>query len=118
MIAPSQDSIALLVSHLGNGDPRTIEKLLERSYTRLQQLTRLMLRDFPAVRRWEETDDVWQSAAIRFQQALAETEPESPRHFFRLAGRYIRRTLIDLARKHNGVAGAGYQPLSCRFGGR
>ena len=44
MIAPSQDSIALLVSHLGNGDPRTIEKLLERSYTRLQQLTRLMLR--------------------------------------------------------------------------
>ena len=81
MISHPQDTIELLLQHLRNGEPKAVELLLERTYARLQRLTRAMLRDFPTVRRWEETDDVWQTAVVRLRQAIVEAEPESPRHY-------------------------------------
>lgn len=66
-----------------------------------------MLRDFPRLRRWEQTDDVFQTAAMKLYRSLSEVRPESVRHFFGLAATQIRRTLIDLARHHYGPEGQG-----------
>lgn len=87
------------------GDPAAEAALLGHAYNRLQEMTHRMLRRYPGVRRWDDTDDIWQSAAIRFHRALRDTMPESLGHFFALAGLQIRRTLLDLARKHHGPLG-------------
>ena len=79
--------------------------LIERMMDRLVRLTRRMLRAYPHLRRWEETDDVFQEAALRLYRALREVEPRSTREFFGLAALQIRRTLIDLARHHFGPLG-------------
>jgi RNA polymerase sigma factor (sigma-70 family) len=66
-----------------------------------------MLRTYPGVRRWEQTDDVLQNALIRLCHALGALTPESPRHFYSLAALQIRRELIDLSRFHFGPEGHG-----------
>jgi RNA polymerase sigma-70 factor (ECF subfamily) len=66
-----------------------------------------MLRRYPGVRRWEETDDVFVEAVTRLHRALETVQPESPRHFYNLAATQIRRVLIDLARRYYGPQGIG-----------
>lgn len=66
-----------------------------------------MLKSFPRVARWEQTDDVFQNATIRLCKALKDTTPQSVKHFLNLAALHIRRELIDLARHHNGPQGHG-----------
>ncbi|MFI4876014.1 MAG: RNA polymerase sigma factor, partial [Blastopirellula sp. JB062] len=76
--------------------------ILERALQRLQRQTRAMLRSYPRLARWEQTDDVFQEAVIRLYRSLKQVRPQSARHFFGLATMQIRRTLIDLARHHLG----------------
>ncbi|EAQ78950.1 RNA polymerase sigma factor [Blastopirellula marina] len=76
--------------------------ILERSLERLRRLTKAMMRSYPSLIRWEETDDVFQEAAIRLYRSLKKVKPQSAQHYFKLATLQIRRTLIDLARKHLG----------------
>lgn len=90
---------------LDDGDEPAYGELLSIASTRLHKLTRKMLRDFPRLRRWEQTDDVFQTAAMRLHRSLSEVKPESVRQFFGLAATQIRRTLIDLARHHYGPQG-------------
>lgn len=90
---------------LDGGDDVAYGELLSIASTRLQKLTRKMVRDFPRLRRWEQTDDVFQTAALRLHRSLSEVKPESVRQFFGLAATQIRRTLIDLARHHYGPEG-------------
>lgn len=85
---------------------------------RLLRLTRVMLRGFDRLRRWEQTDDVFQSAMIRFCRALEDVRPVSTREFFALAAVQIRRTLIDLARHHFGPEGAAAHHFSDPVGDR
>lgn len=92
---------------LDQGDDQAYEELLGLASKRLQKLARKMLRDFPKLRRWEQTDDIFQSAALRLHRSLSEVKPESVRQFFGLAAIQIRRTLIDLARHHYGPLGQG-----------
>ena len=92
---------------LDQGDDQAYEELLGVASKRLQKLARKMLRDFPRLRRWEQTDDVFQNAALRLHRSLSEVKPESVRQFFGLAAVQIRRTLIDLARHHYGPLGQG-----------
>ena len=66
-----------------------------------------MLRSFPTVSRWSQTDDVLQNAMLRLHRSLAQVKPESPRQFYGLAATQIRRELIDLARHFNGPEGVG-----------
>lgn len=89
------------------GKDEAYDELLARSFDRLLNLTRRMIRDFPAVRRWEQTDDVFQLAALRLHRSLSEVRPDSVRSFMGLASTQIRRTLIDLARHHYGPLGHG-----------
>lgn len=88
------------------GDPAALNALIERSAQRLQSLTRRMLRDYPRVRRWAETDDVLQNALIRLCRALEAVQPPTARDFYALATTQIRRELIDLARHYGGPENA------------
>ena len=88
------------------GDDAARTELLERAAQRLLELTRRMFRNYPQLRRWEETDDVFQNAILRLYRSLGDVRPDSVRGFFALAATQIRRTLIDLARHHFGPEGS------------
>jgi RNA polymerase sigma-70 factor (ECF subfamily) len=83
------------------------EELIRHASSRLCALTRTMLHRSPRVRRWEETDDVFQRAVMRLHQALADVQPASVRELFGLARTQIHRELIDLARHYYGPEGLG-----------
>ena len=80
------------------GDRTTTDEFLRRVSGRLERLARSMLRAFPNVGRWVDTDDVLQNALLRLLHTLQATTPESTRHFANLAALHIRRELLDLAR--------------------
>lgn len=88
--------------HAGAGD-----ELIRHACARLQRLARKMLRGFPSVKRWEDTDDVFQNAAVRLCKALQDAPPTDVRGFFGLAALLIRRELLDLSRHHYGPQGGG-----------
>ncbi len=94
------------VDRLQAGDGSARGALLGCACDRLTRLSRKMLRDNPAVARWEQTDDVLQNALIRLDRAVRSVAPPTARDFFRLAAAVIRRELIDLARHHKGRAGS------------
>jgi RNA polymerase sigma-70 factor (ECF subfamily) len=107
---PSADTVAVerLIQLTRTGDPAARRELAAQACDRLRALTRTMLRaDFARVRRWEETDDVYQNAVLRLHRALAEMTPESAVHFYRLAALQVRRELLSLAEHYYGPQGAG-----------
>jgi RNA polymerase sigma-70 factor (ECF subfamily) len=95
------------IDRLRSGDESARDELLAHASERLTRLTRKMLRDFPGVHRWEQTDDVLQNAALRLCRALGEVRPPTAADFFRLAATQIRRELLDLARRYSGALGLG-----------
>jgi len=103
--AGNSTQIQTLLDHAAHGDDDAYGELLARASERLLKLTRKMFKNYPHLRRWEQTDDVFQSAAIRLHQSLSQVRPETTRQFFGLAATQIRRTLIDLARHHFGPEG-------------
>ena len=101
------DDTAQLLDLLRNGDDQAPNRLIAHSRKRLRCLTSRMLKSYPGVRRWEQTDDVLQAVSMRLCRALKATTPESPKHFWNLATLQIRRELIDLAHHHLGPQGHG-----------
>ncbi len=99
--------IQVWIDRLRAGDESARAALIECACERLRRLTRKMLRGFPGVKRWEQTDDVLQNGAVRLYRSLADVRPETPADFFRLAALNIRRELLDLARHYYGPQGAG-----------
>jgi RNA polymerase sigma-70 factor (ECF subfamily) len=95
-------AISACLKRLANNDDSAREKLLEICDSRLRKLSHRLLGRFASVRRWDNTDDVAQNAAMRLYRALAETVPDSPRGLMGLMATQIQRELIDLARKHAG----------------
>jgi RNA polymerase sigma-70 factor (ECF subfamily) len=94
------------LERLRAGDEAARDELLAYAVERLRRLARKLLRDdFPRLRRWEETDDVFQNAAWRLHRALASAVPPTPLDFYRLAAVQVRRELLDLARHHYGPHG-------------
>jgi RNA polymerase sigma factor (sigma-70 family) len=89
------------------GDPEAREDLLRHLCGRLERLARKMLRRFPRVGQWVETDDVLQNSLLRLLRALEEVRPSSLPEFFGLAAEQMRRELIDLARHYFGPRGPG-----------
>jgi RNA polymerase sigma factor (sigma-70 family) len=104
------------IDRLRLGDSSARDELLAQASERLTRLTRKMLRDFPGVRRWEQTDDVLQNAALRLCRALGEVQPPTAADFFRLAAAQIRRELLDLARRYSGAHGLGAHHASVAEG--
>lgn len=96
-----------LLDQAAKGNASAYDELVGKAAYRLTKLTRKMLRNYPHLRRWEQTDDVFQNAVMRLHRSLSEVKPETVRQFFGLATTQIRRTLIDLARHHFGPEGMG-----------
>jgi RNA polymerase sigma-70 factor (ECF subfamily) len=95
------------IRRLEGGDAQAREQLLNLASERLTRLARKMLKGFPRVKRWEETDDVLQNTLLRLHRSLAEVRPASTVEFYRLAAVSIRRELLDLAKHYYGPQGLG-----------
>ena len=102
----SDTQLQNLISRGLNGDSTANDALLAHACERLLRLTRKMFHAYPSLRRWEQTDDVFQNSMLRLHDALVAKQVTSVRHFFNLAGLQIRRELIDLGRHHYGPQGA------------
>jgi RNA polymerase sigma-70 factor (ECF subfamily) len=89
------------------GDASAREELLRAVCNRMERLARKMLKGFPDVHRWADTDDVLQNSLLRLLRALREVRPPSVRAFFGLAAEQMRRELLDLARRFFGPHGLG-----------
>jgi RNA polymerase sigma factor (sigma-70 family) len=103
----SDTAIQGLLDLANDGDTEARGRLLDHACGRLLKLTRAMLARYPAVRRWEATDDVFVNAMMRLHRALDAVRPASVRHFFNLAGTQIRRELLDLKKHYYGPEGIG-----------
>jgi RNA polymerase sigma-70 factor (ECF subfamily) len=104
--------IQLRLDRLRARDESARDELLKLACGRLRRLAHKMLRGYPNVKRWEQTDDVLQNASLRLCRALAEVQPASVRSFINLAAVAIRRELIDLARHYHGAEGMGRHHIS------
>jgi RNA polymerase sigma factor (sigma-70 family) len=94
--------LAGCLKRLAEGDDAARTEILEVCNDRLRELSSRLLGKFAKVRRWDNTDDVAQNAAMRLYRALGDTVPDSPRGLMGLMATQIQRELIDLARKHAG----------------
>lgn len=106
-ITTPDDPLDALVARHAAGDAAARAALLALASERLLSLVRQHLRNFPAVRRWEQTDDVLQGVLMRLDRALADTILRDARHFYALSSTLIRRELIDLKRHYYGPEGSG-----------
>lgn len=106
-------AVQACLDRLHAGDAAARDELLATATERLRRLARKMLQaDFARLKRWEETDDVLQSASWRLYRALADAPPKTPLEFYRLAALQIRRELLDLARRHYGPRGQAAHHIS------
>lgn len=105
----SDTQLQVFIDRTTIGDEAARAALIDHACERLLKLTRKMFHDFAKLRRWEQTDDVFQNAMLRLHTALGEVQIESVRHFFNLAAAMIRRTLLDLTKHHFGPLGGATQ---------
>jgi RNA polymerase sigma-70 factor (ECF subfamily) len=89
------------------GEQAARDELLNITGDWLRRLVAVMLRDYPGVHRWEQTDDVLQNAMLRLWKALEDVRPATAREFCGLATLQMRRELVDLARHYFGPHGHG-----------
>ena len=106
--------VGRLLDRLAAGDDAARDQLVGRALDRLTVLARGQLHRFPAVARWEQTDDVVQGVALRIRRALRDVRPADPRAFFGLCSWHIRNELLQLHRKHYGREGVGANHASPR----
>ncbi|MCY2978279.1 MAG: sigma-70 family RNA polymerase sigma factor [Planctomycetota bacterium] len=101
------NEIELCIERMQSGDLAARDQLLTSACDRLRKITEKMMRQFPAVQRFEQSDDVLQNAVIRLSRSLKQLTPRTARDFFGLASLEIRRELIDLMRHYYGPLGQG-----------
>jgi RNA polymerase sigma-70 factor (ECF subfamily) len=116
--ADSLAQIQVWVGRLQGGDPAARDALLACAAGRLRRLAHRMLGTYPRVRRWEETDDVFQNALLRLCRTLKDVPPRTAADFLRQAALNIRRELLDLARHYYGPQGHGAHHASVPPQGR
>ena len=115
-MSESSDHTAVLqdwLSKLDAADEVSIERIREaiinHSSGWLESLVRRMLKNYPRLRRWEQTGDVLQNSLMRLYQSLKAVRPDTVRQFYGLATTQVRRELIDLGRHHFGPQGEAAQ---------
>jgi RNA polymerase sigma-70 factor (ECF subfamily) len=102
---PDPGDLTRLVRQFRDGDLAARDRLIDYTYGRFEALTRRLLGQFPALRRWEQTGDVLHRAMTRLLDSLENVRPESSAHFLRLGAVQIRRVLLDLTRHYFGPLG-------------
>ena len=118
MVNQRSEQLQNCLDRLRNGEEAARQELLSGSCERLTQIARTMLRTYPRLKRWEQTEDVLQNALIRLLRALQTVTPSTLRDFYRLATLQIRRELIDLVRHHYGPEGRGAKHATNEAGSR
>jgi RNA polymerase sigma factor (sigma-70 family) len=101
----SSERLRKLLLRANDGEATARQELIDAAAERLRLLAQRMLRRYPRLQRWEETDDVMQEATWKLYRSLEAVQPGSVREFFGLAATQVRRTLIDLVRHHFGPEG-------------
>jgi RNA polymerase sigma factor (sigma-70 family) len=81
------------------GDASAMNTLLQKVFHRLRHLAVRMLRGFPNVQPFIDSDDLFQNSILRFMRTLQSIQPATTRDFFNLAAVHMRRELIDLSRR-------------------
>jgi RNA polymerase sigma-70 factor (ECF subfamily) len=110
---PPENDTTRLVQSLRPGEEVALNDLIRYAYERMRHLSRKMLRNYPNLRGIEQTDDVLHNALIRLHLELQKGKPlESGLHFWNWTTLLIRRSLVDLARKHRGRHGQHPRPLT------
>lgn len=99
---PLSAEIAACLARLAAGDLAARDRIIEVCAGRLRTLAHRMLARFSKVRRWNDTDDVFQNAALRLHRTLGQMQLDSPRSVLALAATQVRRELVDLARRYSG----------------
>ncbi len=107
MLQPRPPDLSTSLERLGQGDEAARVDILRCANERLLRLTSKMLKDYPKVHRWEDTDDVFQNACMRLHRSLVTVKFPSVADFFRFASSVIRRELVDLSRHYQGPLGHG-----------
>jgi RNA polymerase sigma factor (sigma-70 family) len=97
-----EEGLTDCLERLRAGEPQARDAVIACAAGRMRIIARRMLARFPNVRRWEDTDDVFQAAAMRLHRTLGRLAIDSPRDLLGLAVLQIRRELLDLARSHAG----------------
>jgi RNA polymerase sigma-70 factor (ECF subfamily) len=97
------------LDRLRAGDDSAYDELIDYTGERLRVLASRMLQSFPAVRRWEDTQDVLQDAHVRLLRDLRDKakRPASVRDFFNLAANRLRSVLLNLHQHYQRPAGMG-----------
>jgi len=95
------------IAQLSSADPATRragrDGLVTVAIEHMRSVAHRMIRRFPQVRRWDETDDIVQGAALRLTRAFDSMVPNDARHLLSLIATQVRRELIDLARRYGGA---------------
>jgi len=90
------------LARLAAGDLAARDTIIELVAGRLRTLAHRMLARFPNVRRWDDTDDVFQNAALRIHRSLGQMAVTEPRSVIAVVITELQRELLDLARQHAG----------------
>lgn len=101
--------VVSLIAKVRAGESDSRELLAACIYERLVKLARLMLRNgSQQVRRWEQTEDLAQSAWFRIQRVLENEHLsfEDETQFYRFVARHVRFEMIELYRKHKSQHGS------------
>lgn len=92
------------------GDTTAADHLFRAIGQRLENLAGRMLRGYPNVREFADTNDVYQGTVCRLLHTLRKLRPATTRDFFNLAAAHVRRELLDLARRYAGKPRPGRGP--------
>ena len=95
-------ALAPALARLAAGDLTARDTIIELVSVRLRSLASRMLSRFPNVHRWDDTDDVFQNAALRLHRSLGQMSLTEPRSVIAIAATELHRELLDLARRHAG----------------
>jgi RNA polymerase sigma factor (sigma-70 family) len=98
----SSPELMVCLDRLVAGDLAARDRIIELCGSRLRVLAGRMLAQFPNVRRWDDTDDVFQNVALRLYRTLGTVQLDAPRAIMALAATELHRELLDLARRHAG----------------
>ena len=76
-LSPRTVQLQRCLERLQAGDDTARAELVGCACEQLTRLTRSLLRDYPRVKRWEQTDDVFQNAMMRLLNSLRKVKPVS-----------------------------------------
>jgi RNA polymerase sigma factor (sigma-70 family) len=96
-----------LIPRLLSADGEARKELVTLLYDRLHSLTRLLLRGYPGVRRFEQTTEVLHGALMNSLRRTLPPHFGSADHVVDWFGRVITRHLIDRLRHYYGPHGMG-----------